>query len=280
MRTMKNLALAAFTAAALALAGCGGGGGGTSSMDPPPVVPTPYETAVAAIAAATTPEAAQAAYDAVKDDVTAAQGDMLQAAVDARQAALATMARADAQRMALMDAAGMIDTTDLSTQDLVDAARTAIAGLRQAIAEAVDVDDTSMYQTMLDDAVGAVDMAQGGIDTATRRMNQMTALESASETLQGALAALAGDTPTQAQINAASNALAALNTAIADGADLTDTEKAPYQREADNAAAPITTAQNARDGADDEAEKTRGRGHGRNGQEAVRWSRARPWRRD
>ena len=254
MRTMKHWALAVMTAAALALAGCGGGG--STATAPPPPTSTPYETAVAAIAAAETPEAAQAAYDAVKDDVTAAQGEMLQDAVDARQTVLATMARANEQRLALMTAVGMVDTSDLSTQDLVNAARTAIAGLRQAIADAADVDDTSMYQSMLDEAVGAVDTAQGGIDTATRRTNQMTALSDASGDLQDALAALSGVTPTQALLDDANNALTALNDAITAGADLTDTEKAPYQHEAGNAAAPISMAQNAFDDAEDEADKT------------------------
>ena len=254
MSTRKNV-LTLFFAAVLAfgLAACGGGS--TTPPDPVPPPPTPYEMAMAGIAAADTAEAAQAAYDAVKDDVTAAEGDRLQAAVDARVAALMMMARADAQRMALADAAGMIDTSDLSTQALVDAARMAIAGLRQAIADAVDVADTSMYQSMLDDAVGAVDAAQGGIDTATRRTNQMDALSGASTTLQAALAALSGSTPTQAQLDAANAALTALNDAITAGADLTDTEKAPYQREADNAAAPISTAQTAFDNAEDEDAK-------------------------
>ena len=244
---------------AVALSACGGGGGGTTQppgpVTPEPPMPTAYEQAMTAIAEAETAEAAQAAYDAVKADVTAAQGEMLQAAVDARIMAINMAARVDEQKQALMDAAGMIDTSDLSTQALVDAARAAIAGLRQAIADAVDVDDTSMYQTMLDNAVDAVDMAQGGIDTATRRTNQMAALTSASGTLQTALAALSGSTPTQAQLDAANNALTALNNAITGGADLTNDEKAPYQREANNAAAPIRTAQMAFDDAEDEAEK-------------------------
>ena len=219
--------------------------------------PTPYETAKTAIAAATTAEAAQAAYDAVKDDVTAAQGELLQAAVDNRIAALNTADRVAEQKMALANAAGMIDTSDeaLSTQGGVDAARTAIAGLRQAIDDADDVDDTSMYETMLTNAVDAVDEAQGGIDTATRRTNQMTALSGASDTLQAALAALAGSTPTQAQLDAANNALTALKAAITDGADLTDAEKATYVREAANAVAPIATAQTAFDDAEEDATK-------------------------
>ena len=250
----KLMTICAAAVLTLGLAACGGGGSDTSEGPPMPPPPTPYESAVAAIAAATTAADAQAAYDAVKDDVTASEGDRLQMAVDARAAVLATMARAAMQRAALMTAAGMIDTDDLSTQDLVDAARTAIAGLRQAIADAVDVDDTSMYQTMLTNAVDAVDMAQGGINTATRRMNQMTALSDASDTLQAALAALSGVTPTQAQLDAANTARTALNDAITAGADLTDTEKAPYQREADNAAMPIQTAQQAFEDAEDDAE--------------------------
>ena len=244
---------------ALTLAGCGGGGGGTAATpDPePPPMPTPYEQAVAAIAAAETEEAAQAAYDAVKEDVTAAQGEKLQAAVDARIMAIQTAARVADQKEALSTAAGNIDTSDLSTQEMVDAARTAIAALRGALDDADDVsdEDKATYMTQLNDAVAAVNEAQGGIDTDERRENQMTALSDASTALQAALAALAGSTPTQAQLDAANNALADLNTAIADGADLTDAEKATYVREAANAAAPINTAQMAFDAAEDEDQK-------------------------
>ena len=257
IRELKFLTVAAVVALGLGLAGCGGGGSDTADAPPPAVEPepTPYETAQMAIAAATTAEAAQAAYDAVKGDVTAAQGEMLQAAVDARIMAINMAARADEQKMALSDAAGMVDTSDeaLSTQDGVDAARMAIAGLRQAIADAVDVDDTSMYETMLATAVTAVDDAQGGIDTETRRTNQMAALMDASTTLQTALSALSGQTPTQEQLDAANAALTGLNDAITAGADLTEDEKAPYVREAGNAAMPIRVAQTAFDDAEYEA---------------------------
>ena len=269
----KLTTAAAVAALAFGLAACGGGGSSTTSTTPPPTTtpaPTPYETATAGIAAATTAEEAQAAYDAVKDDVTATQGDMLQAAVDARIMALNTMARADEQTMALTTAAGMIDTSDLSTQEAVDAARAAIAGLRGAIDAAVDVADTSMYEAQLAAAVMAVDEAQGGIHTATRRTNQMMALSDASDDLQDALAALSGVTPTQALLDAANTARTALNDAITAGADLTDDEKAPYQHEADNAAAPIQTAQMAFNEAEDAAQKAADAGHGRDGQQAVR----------
>ncbi len=208
-----------------------------------------------AIAAAETAAAAQMAADDVNDIATATEATELQGLVDARIMALDMMAREAEQKMALMNAAGMIDTSDLSTQAAVDAARAAIVMLRGALAAAADVSDAdkAMYMSMLDDAVMAVDAAQGGIDTATRRMNQMAALSGASDTLQAALAALAGQAPTQAQIDAASAALAALNMAITDGADLTDAEKATYQREADNAAAPISTAQTSLDDAEETA---------------------------
>ena len=110
--TFRNLLVALAAGSLLILAGCGGSSS-TAVAPPPPPEPTPQENceaadgrcnadmtctsaaelvierAYAAIAAAETPEAAQAAYDAVKDNVTATQGTELQAAVDARTAALA-----------------------------------------------------------------------------------------------------------------------------------------------------------------------------------------------
>ena len=164
-------------------------------------------------------------------------------------------ANVDTQKTALADAAGMLDTSDLSTQELVDAANAAIRNLRQALEDAVNIADKSMYQSMLDNAIAAVDEAQGGIDTATRRMNQMAALSGASGTLQAALTALSGSTPTQEQLDTANSAVTGLNEAIAAGADLTEAEKATYVREAANAAAPISAAQMAFDDAEAEAEE-------------------------
>ena len=245
MRTMKHLMLATAAAAALTLAGCGGGGSSPASMTEQQ--PTPYDTAKAAIAAATTAADAQAAYDAVKGDVTAAQGDMLQAAVDARQAALAMMARAEMQRTALMAAAGMVDTSDLSTQELVTAARTALAAFRGALDDADDLTaaEKQMYQDQFDTAEMALDDAQGGIDTATHRSEQMATLKSASEALATALTAITGKTPTAEELEAVQTAKNALDMAVADAADLTDAEKQPYALQASNAADPVTAAANA-----------------------------------
>ena len=83
------------------------------------------------------------------------------------------------------------------------------------------------------------------------------ALSGASDTLRDALAALSGSTPTQAQLTAARNALTALNTAISEGGDLTDAEKAPYVLVASNAAAPISSAQMAFNNAENEGENNR-----------------------
>ena len=255
MRTMKNLALAAFAAAALALAGCGGGGSPSTAGSEER---SPYETAKAAIMTAETAEAAQKAYDDVKDDVTAAQGDMLQKAVNDRSAALATMAREMEQKDDLMDAAGMVvtDASELSTQALVDAAKAANVALRQALDDADDVSeaDKAKYQDMLDDAIAAVDEAQGGIDTATRRTNQMGALSDRSSELRTALRALVGVIPTQEQIDTANNAHTALNTAITEATDLTEPEKAVARSLASDAVGAIGTAQTARNNANDNAD--------------------------
>ena len=212
----------------------------------------------AAIMAATTAEAAQMAYN---DDRPGARSPAQQAAtlmdlLEDQLAMIARLGRIEMQKRALMAAAGMIDTSDLSTQDLVDDAREAIVGLREALEAAVDVSeaDKMMYMSTLDDAVDDVSMAQNGIDLATARTNQMTALSDASDELQAALAALSGSTPTQEQLDDANMALNALNAAISGSKDLTDTETAPYVREAANAMAPIEMAQTAFEDAEDDAE--------------------------
>ena len=250
------------TASALALAlmlvGCGGGSSGspqassdtaalpapTPPPDPDPAPPTPYESAETGIAAATTPEAAQKAYDDVKDNVTAAEGDKLQAAVDARIAALAKADRAEDQKMALTDAGINTDDLDLTTQDGVDDARDAIVALRSALDDAADLSDAdkAMYQTQLDAAIAAVDGAQDGLDTAMRRTDQMADLSAASTALATALTAITGKTPTEDELNAAKAAKTGLDMALSDAMDLTDAEKAEYVRQAANAEGPIAAA--------------------------------------
>ena len=180
-----------------------------------------YEMALKAIAEATTADAAQAAYDEVKDDVTAAQGDALQMAVDAQIAALAMMDRADMQKMALMNAADMIDTSDLSTQEAVDTANTAIAALEAALAAATDVSDAdkAMYQGQVTAAETVVANAQSALDHAAQTM-----------ALSGAVDALGAidlsDLSDEAKIDAAEAAIAAIQAALDAATELSAAEKA------------------------------------------------------
>ena len=211
---------------------------------------TAYDRGMAAIMAATTPAEARAAYAAIDQSAISGQQAMtLQALVNSRVDELETAAREMMQKQALMDAADMLDTSDLSDQEAVNTARAAIVELRNALDNAADVSeaDKMPYMSMLTDAEMAVKGAQDGIDLATARMDQMDALSSASMDLQAALAALSGTTPTQDLLDAANNALTALNAAITGGTDLSDAEKATYVREAAHAVAPIQTAQTALD---------------------------------
>ena len=233
---------------AFGLAACGSSSDDDTAMDDPVTMPeptptpTPYEMALTGIAAADTAAAAQAAYDAVKDDVTASEGEDLQDAVDSRTMALATAARAAMQMANLMTAAGAVDTSGLMAQADIDAAQAAIDALKAAIAAAADVADTSMYQSQVDTAEMAVDTAQAAFDTEGRMADQMMALSGAASDLHDALAAISG-VPTQAEIDAATTALAAVNMAIADAADLDDTSS--YELVAANAQGRIDGAEKA-----------------------------------
>ncbi len=224
---------------ALTLAGCGGGGGGSAAApDPdPPAMPTAYEVAVDAIAAAETAEAAQAAVaTAVAAGITGAQLQDLNTKVAARVAALAMMARVDAQKMAMMAAAGNVDTSDLSDADAIAAAKTAIAALKAAIAAAADVDDTSMYDAQVTAAETAVAAAQSALDHAAQTM----ALTSAVEALQ---AIDLTDLSTQEKIDAAQGAIDALQTALDDATELSAAEKTEAMTELGTADRTVMTAQ-------------------------------------
>ena len=216
---LKFLTVAAVVALSLGLAGCGSSGSNTT-MEVPDPEPTAYETALADIRAATTAAAAQAAYDAVKDDVTATDGDKLKAAVSARIAALEMMASAAEQKTALTTAAGKIDTSDLSDADAIAAANAAIAALKAALAAATDVSeaDKAMYQGRVEAAEILVATAQSALDHEA----QTTALSEAVTALQ---AIDLSDLSDQAKIDTAKGAIAALRTALAAATELTDAQK-------------------------------------------------------
>ena len=222
MKSMKfnpltRLVMAA--ALAIGLAACGGGS--STTPDPVPPAPTPYEMAMTVIAAASTAEAAQAAYDSVKDDVTAAEGARLQAAVDTRVAALEMMGRAAEQKMALTTAAGNIDTSDLMTAEDIATANAAIAALKAALAAATDVSDADreMYQGRVTAAETAVASAQGALDHDAQTM----ALSDAVDAL-GAIDL--GDLSDEAKVDAAEAAIASVQMALDAATELSYAEKA------------------------------------------------------
>ncbi len=213
-RKLKSLAVAAVTA--LGLVACGG------DAPPPPPEPKAYERALAAINAAETEAAAQAAYDDVDGKaITGAQAAQLMTALGNRKAALEEMARIEAQKAALKAAADAIDTSGLSDADAVAAARNAVNGLKAALDAADDVSDAdkAMYRSMLDDADAAVRMAETGLDTRNRMTAQRTAITDALTEAREALRAV-NDGSTEAEVMAADAAVAALGMAIDDAADL------------------------------------------------------------
>ena len=212
MRRMRTVGTMLCAAMLLVLVGCGGNGNGSRAVVTPGVV-TPYEMVVAAIAKADTAEDAQAAYDAVKDDVTAAEGGKLQAAVDARVEALMAMTRQAGQKLVLMTAAGEVDTSDLSTAEAIAAVNTAVAALQAALDAAADVSDSdkAMYQ-------GRLDAAQSAIDHADQTM----ALTDAVGAIQAIDLSGLSD---QEAIGAAEAAIAALQTALGSATALTDAQK-------------------------------------------------------
>ena len=181
-------------------------------------MPSPYDMAKDAIAAATTADAAQAAYNAALDDVSGAQAAQLKTALDMRLAALAKMDRAETQKTNLMNAAGMIDTSAEMTAEQIAAAKINIAALKAAIAAAVDVDDTSMYQTQVTAAEAHVMESQSALDHTAQTM-----------ALMDAVAALRmidlGDLTTQEKIDAAEDAIAVLKRALDGASELSDAEK-------------------------------------------------------
>ena len=219
--TRSLLAACSIVALSAVMYGCVHDGG---SDEPPPMTgepePTAYEAGKAAIMAATTAADARAAHAAVDQTaITGEEAQSLQDALDSRLEVLATAARVEAQKMALTAAAGNVDTSDLSTAQAIADATTAINALKAAIAAAVDVDDTSMYQTMVDNAETAVMTAQGHLDTQGRMMTQRMAISNAVTMARTAVAGVDDDS-TDSEVAAADSAIAALQAAIDGAADL------------------------------------------------------------
>ena len=246
MTTHKNLlTLCVAALLTLGLAACGSDGSDPVVMEPDPTPPpdpgpTAYEAAKAAIAAAATAEAAQAAYNGALGDVTGAEAAQLLTALNERIAELATMARAAEQRMELMTAAGMIDTSGTMTAEEIAAANAAIAALEAAIAAAADVDDTSMYQAQVDAAKAHVMASQGLLDHAA----QTEALDAAVMAL---MAIDLSGLSTQEAIDAANTAIAALQAALEAATELSATEKTAANIELAAANRAVASAQGRTD---------------------------------
>ncbi len=223
---------------ALTLAGCGGGGTATAPDDDGgTIVETPYSKAVAAIAAAETEADARAAVTtAVAAGISGTELQDLNTKVAERVEALALMARIDAQKMAMMNAAGMIDTSDLTTQAAINAAEAAIAVLKRAIAAAADVDDTSMYDAQVTAAETDVATAQSALDHAAQTMALMNAVDD----LQAIDLA---DLSTKEKIDAAQGAIDALQTALDNATELSAAEKTAAMTELGTANRAVASAQ-------------------------------------
>ncbi len=215
---------------ALGLAACGGSsntkstgnGDGTTTQQQ-----TPYQKADAAIKAATTVDAVDAALKEAKANTAINAPDIgkLETAATNRKAELMKAANAKRQLEAVKAAAGEVDTSDLKGDKLATA-EGKITALEMALENADDVSpaDKATYQKKLEKAKLAV----------------------ASEKLDMALGAFSGVTPTKAQLDTAMAALRELRDALKGAENLTDDEKDRYQAQADRADADngqIKTAQ-------------------------------------
>jgi len=209
----------------------------------------PFNDAKAAIEGAATEDAAQAAYDAVNQDaITGKQAADLAAALSMKISMLQKDGRIVTQKAELARLSGLIDTSDLSDQDKVDAARLAITALQTALDSGspdLTEEDKAQYVTQLGNANTAVTAAQGGIDRDTRRTTQMADLGTAGTDLQAALNAFAGKTATKEQLDDAKAARTALKTKLDDAKDLSDAEKAQYQSAYESAEGTIAAAETA-----------------------------------
>ena len=186
---------------------------------------TPEAIAAANMAIAALEEALAAATDVSDADKAMYEGRVTAAkdAVAEARSALARAADHDAQTMALdraVAALQAIDLGNLSTQGNIDAAEAAIAVLEEALAAATELSDVekSAAMAVLATADRTVMAAQGRVDRAV----QMQAL---SDAVDGLEAIDLTDLMTQAQIDAADEAIVALDLALAAATDLTDAEK-------------------------------------------------------
>jgi len=228
------MAACSVVALSVVMYGCGGGGHSQADLD----------AAAAAAAAAAAEQARQEAEAAAAAAAAAAAEQARQEAVaeaerKAAEAAAAAekMARAATQKAAIVDAVAAAQssvamvTLGASDEDIA-AAEAAIQAITDAIAAAVDVDDTSMYsaQALLLNGNLATATSLVHQDRATRKMAradaQKGAIASAIEEAETAVAAIDDATTPEAIAAAATTAgekVQAAKDAIAAAVDVDDT---------------------------------------------------------
>ena len=193
----------------------------------------------AAIAAAGDISNAEAA---AANNRVAALMSSLAAAKSSRTAAMNAENDRAMQIAAIRDAAGNVDTSDLTDQAKIDAAEAAIAALKAALVAATDVSDAdkAMYQGRVTAAETAVASAESALLHAAQTM----ALTGAVEALQ---AIDLGDLSDEAKIGAAADAIAALEMALAAATELSDAEKTAATTLVATANRTVMTAQGRMD---------------------------------
>ena len=232
--------------AAFGLAACGGGGGGTASTTTPATtIPEPEPTATpaemlaaartavteaeAAVAAATTDTERAAAYTQLAEARTA-----LTAAENLPENVV--MAQHDAVTMAIATAQGLIDAlTATSSQADVDAANTAIGDAQTELDGATALSSDAM--TGLGGQISGLTMTVSANDVMRDRHTVSTAV-TAAQTAVGGLS----QTPTEADVQTANDAVAAAQAALTDASNLPQHEASAYQLVLGSLDAQIMTA--------------------------------------
>ena len=314
MKAYRHMTIAAVAAVGLALAGCGGGGSSDTAGAPPVVepMPTAYETATAAIAAAATAEDAQKAVDDAAANVSGAELRQLQAAADGRVVAL-NMAAAAEVRKGLVDAAMCTAATaacrdahqalvsalqadldalkakddatnaeEQAAQMALDEAQTALDEVASALAEIDQTTATGMAVAAAETAAGgladdrsaqniadakeAIEAAKTAVgdsedyndriaaaNMAVARAEELNMVDAAIMAARDAAHDLADDSGVDA-VAAAQAAIKAATMVVKNAEHLTDAETTAYNRQIEDAQAPVTVAKNANDA---EAERMR-----------------------
>ena len=151
------------------------------------------------------------------------------------------------QKMALSEAVAALEALDLDnlmTQEAIDAALAAITGIELALKAATNLTEAEKLDATVDVTVAKRKVGQAEETLAENVGNQRTALMDARD----ALAAIdLEDLSDQAKIDAADDAVMALERALTAATHLSDSEKAMYQTQLDAATETVRMAQTGMD---------------------------------